>query len=260
MTLGPGKEYLVTGHMRQLMEQYGIASIEALLTAMPSDDELLVAVIDAMTTRERLWCRDEKPYRLLRDHILPDLVARCQSARIWSTACSTGQEPYSLAVELAEYERRFPGGLPSVESGRQSVLSTDMSESAVRSANKGIYQQFAIRRGLSGKYLRRYFTPLPGDRWVAGEAIRSRVTFQPHNLQASYEPLGQFDVIFCRNVLIYFSTDLKYEVIRRLHGSLAPSGYLVLGESESALISTMDNAGDLFERVPHFYGVVYRSR
>ena len=267
--LGSGHEYLVVSRLQALMLDQGMVTFDQLMRAMEQNSNLLLAVVEAMTTGETEWFRDEHPYRILRELILPDLVARRQSLRLWSAACSTGQEPYSLAIELMEYQRRFPGAVPPRSSGLMSVLATDLSESALVTARQGAYSQLSIRRGLSGELLHRYFQLLPAglsansvsshDRWRVNEEVRNVVRFQRHNLQHSFDSLGPFDVIFCRNVLIYFSADLQYDVLRRLHAVLKPGGYLMVGASENLRSILPRQAGEWFETVQCFPGVVYRA-
>ncbi|MBM96956.1 MAG: chemotaxis protein [Oceanospirillaceae bacterium] len=268
--LGAGNEYLVVSRLQSLMVDQRLVTYDQLLNAMEQNQNLLLAVVEAMTTGETEWFRDEHPYRILRELILPDLLARRQSVHVWSAACSTGQEPYSLAIELMEYQRRFPGSLPPRSTGLLSVLATDLSEAALSTARQGTYSQLSIRRGLSADLLHRYFQIMPAglgsnqvsthDRWRVNEDVRKLVTFERHNLQRPFDEFGKFDVIFCRNVLIYFSADLQYDVLRRLHASLKPNGYLMVGASENLLSILPLQAREWFESVQCFPGVVYRAR
>ena len=268
IALGDGQEYLVLGRLRPLMEREGLLSFSDLLTSMEAREALLMAVIEAMATGETEWFRDEDPYRILRERILPDLVARRQTVHLWSAACSTGQEPYSMAIELLEYQRQFPGVLPPASSGQVSILATDLSDRAVRSAARGVYPQLTLRRGLSSALLQRYFQTCADqgsrdavkDRWEVSRAVRELVTFQQHNLKDSLQRHGPFDVIFCRNVLIYFSPEWQWDVIRHLHRSLKPSGYLVVGSSENVVSMLSRHMEPLFDTVSCFPGVVYRAR
>lgn len=268
IALREGQEYLVLGRLRPLMEREGLLSFADLLLLMEEREALLVAVIEAMTTGETEWFRDEHPYRILREQILPDLISRRQSVHLWSAACSTGQEPYSMAIELLEYQRLFPGALPPVSSGQVSILATDLSDVAIRSASRGVFPQLTVRRGLSSRLLRRYFelysqtnnVQAVQDRWQVADAVRSLVTFKQHNLKQPLQERGRFDVIFCRNVLIYFAPELQLQVLRLLHQSLKPSGYLMLGSSENLLSMLPRDQEPLFDAVSCFPGVVYRAR
>ncbi|WP_221800380.1 CheR family methyltransferase [Oceanobacter mangrovi] len=249
--LGDGKEYLVSSRLRRLLDENGLKSISELMRSMGLNRRLQEQVIDAMTTNETLWFRDEHPYRVFRERLLPELSEFRRPLKIWSAACSTGQEPYSLSIEIEEYRKRYPGKLATGE----RILATDISPSSLASAKDGTYQQLAIRRGMSDQYLKSYFHPLDGDRWEINRQIKSRVDFRIQNLQQSFAALGRFDVIFCRNVLIYFSADLKYDILKRMHGCLNKGGYLVLGASES-----MNNLGEYFDMVQCHPGIIYRAK
>ncbi len=249
--LGQGKEYLVTSRLRRMMERESIHSITELLNAMERNRSLQETVIDAMTTNETLWFRDEHPYRIFREKLLPEVAASRRPLKIWSAACSTGQEPYSLSMEIEEYKKRNPGQLMSGE----RILATDISPSSLAAAREGVYQQLAIRRGMNDQHLKSYFDEEGDGRWRIRQNVRSRVEFRIQNLQQSFAALGKFDIIFCRNVLIYFSADLKTDILRRMHGSLNPGGYLMLGASEA-----MNNLSDYYEMVQCHPGIVYRAK
>jgi len=249
--LGEGKEYLVTSRLRRLMEKESLDSVSALITAMERNRSLQEQVIDAMTTNETLWFRDDHPYRIFRERLLPERAAHRRPLKIWSSACSTGQEPYSLSIEIEEFRKKNPGQLASGE----RILATDISPSALAAAKEGVYQQLAIRRGMNDQHLNTYFDVLDNDRWSIKAPVRSRVEFRSQNLQQNFGLLGKFDIIFCRNVLIYFSADLKYDILKRMHGCLNPGGYLMLGASEA-----MNNLSDYYEMIQCHPGIVYRAR
>lgn len=249
--LGEGKEYLVASRLRRLMERESLAGVNDLLQAMSGNRKLLEAVVDAMTTNETLWFRDDHPYRIFREKLLPEMAERRRPIKIWSAACSTGQEPYSLSIEIEEYKRKFPGSLAPGE----RITATDISPSALESARDGHYQQLAIRRGMTDQYLKTYFSLQADDSWAINAAVKSRVDFRLQNLQQSFSLLGKFDVIFCRNVLIYFSADLKLDILKRMHASLNPGGYLMLGASEA-----MNNLQDYYDMVQCHPGIIYRAK
>lgn len=251
ITLGVGKEYLVNSRLRRMMEREGLESFTELLNNMERNRSLQEKVIDAMTTNETLWFRDDHPYRIFRDKLLPELSANKRPIKIWSAACSTGQEPYSLSIEIEEYKKRYPGQLMSGE----RILATDISTTALDAAKEGVYQQLAIRRGMTDNYLKAYFDETEDSRWRIRQNIRSRVEFRIQNLQQSFTLLGKFDIIFIRNVLIYFSADLKQDILQRMHANLNPGGYLMLGASEA-----MNNLGDYFEMVQCHPGIVYKAK
>ncbi|WP_419811317.1 CheR family methyltransferase [Bacterioplanoides sp.] len=249
--LGEGKEYLVTSRLRRLLERESLATFSDLMQKMTANKKLQESVVDAMTTNETLWFRDDHPYRIFREKLLPELAAKRRAPKIWSAACSTGQEPYSLSIEIEEYKRKNPGALPAGE----RIVATDISPSALASAKAGKYQQLAIRRGMSDGYLKAYFSPDENDSWTINSQIKSRVDFRPQNLQQNFSLLGKFDIIFCRNVLIYFSSDLKLDILKRMHASLNPGGYLMLGASEA-----MNNLQDYYEMVQCHPGIIYRAK
>lgn len=249
--LGDGKEYLISSRLRRMMQDDGLKRIGDLLHSMRSNSGLREKVIDSMTTNETLWFRDEHPYRIFRDRLLPELDQQRKPVRIWSAACSTGQEPYSLAIEMEEFRKKNP----SSQAGNGRILATDISQSALKNAKDGCYPQLAIWRGMSEQHLKNYFHPQEGEFWQIDDRIRKRVEFRNQNLQQSFSGLGKFDVIFCRNVLIYFSADLKMDILRRLHSCLNPGGYLILGASES-----LSNQADLYEMVNCSPGIIYRAK
>lgn len=251
ITLGTGKEYLVNSRLRRMMERESFQSVTELMNAMERNRNLQEQVIDAMTTNETLWFRDDHPYRIFRDKLLPEAAAAKRPLKIWSAACSTGQEPYSLSIEIEEFKKRFPGQLMSGE----RILATDISPSSLAQAKEGVYQALAIRRGMNDVYLKSYFDEDSEGRWRIRQNVRSRVEFRPQNLQQSFTLLGKFDIIFIRNVLIYFSADLKIDILQRMHASLNPGGYLMLGASEA-----MNNLGDYYEMVQCHPGIVYRAK
>ena len=249
--LGQGKEYLVNSRLRRMMERENIGSFTELMNSMERSRMLMEKVVDAMTTNETLWFRDDHPYRIFRDILLPEMAAKRRPLRIWSAACSTGQEPYSLSIEIEEYRKRFPGQLMAGE----RILATDISPTALEAAKEGVYQQLAIRRGMTDGYLKSYFDEVEEGRWCIRQNVRNRIDFRIHNLQQSFSLLGKFDIIFIRNVLIYFSADFKQDILQRMHANLNPGGYLMLGASEA-----MNNLGDYYEMVQCRPGLVYRAK
>merc|ERR1712169_136493 len=152
------------------------------------------------------------PYRIFREMLLPEMAKNRRPVKVWSSACSTGQEPYSLSIEFEEFKKKNPGTLMSGE----RILTTDISSSSLAQAKEGVYQQLAIRRGMNDQHLKNYFETVSDDRWRIGNSIRQRVDFRLQNLQQNFSALGKFDIIFCRNVLIYFSSDLKLDILRRM--------------------------------------------
>ena len=181
----------------------------------------------AMTTNETFWFRDPKHFDVLMDNLLPELSQRKMgSVRIWSAACSSGQEPYSIS--LLVQQARQSGKLKSdVE-----ILGTDISQGMLETAKRGTYSEIELGRGISPALKTNYFQNVR-DGWQLKDDIRRRVSFKYFNLQDRYQPLGKFDVIFCRNVLIYFSDSLKTEILQRMADVLVPGGYLFLSSTEA---------------------------
>jgi chemotaxis protein methyltransferase CheR len=227
--LGSGKEYLVTSRLNNILKEAGIDSLDALLKLIqsPAHSRLKVKVIDAMTTNETFWFRDMGHYILLKETILPDLNReRGGSIRIWSAACSSGQEPYNISMIADEYQSLKPSARPV------QITATDISSKMLDEARAGIYCGLAVERGLTPEQKKRFFLPRERCLEVRPE-VKRRVNFSSFNLASSYHTLGKFDVIFCRNVLIYFSNELKRDIVERMANALNPGGYLFLGSTES---------------------------
>jgi len=217
-----------------------------------SDSKLRHRIMDAMTTNETSWFRDSYPFDILKELILPELAkSPPRQLRIWSAACSTGQEPYSLSMAISEYLQSKPGSLSA--NGIQ-ILATDISPRVLEQARTGMYEGVAVSRGLATERKQRFFKQT-GDGWQVIESVRTRITFRELNLMQSYTALGKFDVIYCRNVLIYFSTELKKDILSRMAKALNPGGYLVLGGSES-----ISNYSEDFDLVRWRSGVIYKLK
>jgi chemotaxis protein methyltransferase CheR len=227
--LGASKEYLVSSRLGNLMKEAQISSLGELLQRMnsPVYAQLKVKVIDAMTTNETFWFRDIGHFILLKETILPDLnKERGGTIRIWSAACSSGQEPYNISMIVDEYESQRGRGRPV------QIEATDISTKMLTEARAGLYCGLTVERGLTPEQQKRFFIPKERCLEVRPE-IKRRVSFRPLNLAGSYQGMGKFDVIFCRNVLIYFSNELKKDIVDRLANALNPGGYLFLGSTES---------------------------
>lgn len=253
--LGDNRHYLVSSRLHRVMQENKLASLDELLNMLRRgpNSGLREVVIDAMTTNETYWFRDGYPFEVLKQKIYPELAAqrgRAGPLRIWSAACSSGQEAYSISIATQEWRMGNPGQLP----GDVQIVGTDISPSVLRQAKDGRYDEAAIRRGVSPERQQRFFRKL-GDEWEVRPEVKARATFREANLLANYSILGRFDVIFCRNVLIYFSNELKRDIINRMAKILSPGGYLFLGSSES-----ISAHSDAFEMVRCNPGVVYRLR
>lgn len=249
--LGENKHYLVSSRLNRLMLDGGIKSLTDLLELAHRDMRFRERVVDAMTTNETSWFRDAHPFEVLKSTILPALAKKnVKPIRIWSAACSCGQEPYSLSMCVSEYALSNPGALKvDVE-----IIATDVSLSSLEEAKSGVYDNLVLARGLSPERRARFFQQ-QNDRVMVRNEIKSRVTFRAFNLSQSYSVLGKFDVIFCRNVLIYFSTEMKTGVLARMAAALNPGGYLILGGSES-----MTNYSDAFQMLRVTQGVIYQLK
>jgi len=246
IVLGEGKAYLVRSRLQPVLREAGLASLGELMEAArrPDAGPLRERIVDAMTTNETLWFRDRHPYEILARHILPELGTTDRRLRIWSAGCSTGEEPYSIAITVLEARGEGAG----VE-----VLATDISASALARAEAGVYDERSLDRGVDPERRRRFFRRREDGRWQVTDAVRRLVRFQPQNLKDSYLLLGRFDVIFCRNVLIYFSPGLKADILDRMAEALRPRGYLVAGAAESP-----SGYSGRFEMVRAGPGIVYR--
>ncbi|WP_028694563.1 protein-glutamate O-methyltransferase CheR [Pseudomonas cremoricolorata] len=253
--LGDNKQYLVSSRLNKLMEQQGIKSLGELVQRIQSQPRggLREQVVDAMTTNETLWFRDNYPFEVMKNRVIPEFIKNNpgQRLRIWSAACSSGQEPYSLSMTLDEFER---SNLGQLKMGGQ-IVATDLSGLMLNNCRTGEYDSLAIARGLSPERLQRYFDSKGAGRYAVKPAIRSRVEFRAFNLLDSYAALGKFDVVFCRNVLIYFSAQVKKDILLRIHGTLKRGGYLFLGASEA-----LNGLPDHYQMVQCSPGIIYQAK
>nr|WP_243430824.1 protein-glutamate O-methyltransferase CheR [Pseudomonas sp. 51_B] len=253
--LGENKQYLVSSRLNKLMEQQGIKSLGELVQRIQTQPRggLREQVVDAMTTNETLWFRDTYPFEVLKNKVIPEFIKNNpgQRLRMWSAACSSGQEPYSISMAIDEFER---SNLGQLKMGAQ-IVATDLSGSMLTNCKSGEYDSLAIARGLSQERLQRYFDTKGPGRWAVKPAIRSRVEFRAFNLLDSYASLGKFDIVFCRNVLIYFSAQVKKDILMRIHSTLKPGGYLFLGASEA-----LNGLPDHYQMVQCSPGIIYQAK
>ena len=235
--LDESKGYLLESRLGGMLRDEGCASFSELLYRIRGDGtrKLERRVIDQITTGETLFFRDQTPFELLQHKILPDLIDRKTRAqrmagpiplRIWSAACSNGQEVYSIAMILKEM-------LGGADRYQIRLLGTDISDQAVATASRGMYNRIEIERGLPQEKLRRYFTPQADGAWKICDELRAMATFRTHNLMTDFSALGRFDIILCRNVAIYFSDPDRKDVFDRLGKAMEPDGYLLIGATES---------------------------
>jgi chemotaxis protein methyltransferase CheR len=252
IVLGDNKHYLVTSRLAGLMTEFSISSFPHLMERIKKDLKFKQKILDAMTTNETSWFRDTYPYEVLKEKILPEAAKRRPTSfRIWSAACSTGQEPYSISMIVSEYLSSPFSGLTN---NSVQIVGTDISSTAMLQAKKGCYEGVSVTRGLSQERKKRFFKET-GNCWRVAPEISDRVSFREMNLMQSYSFIGKFDVIFCRNVLIYFSQELKKDILKRMTQVLNTQGYLILGGSES-----ISGYSEEFELVKWNSGVIYRLK
>jgi chemotaxis protein methyltransferase CheR len=248
--LEAGKEYLVESRLLPIVQASGEQSLGRLVSRLRSSPEgpLHKQVVEAMTTNETSWFRDNHPFQALESVILPELLCRRANVRrltIWSAAAASGQEAYSIAMVLQERLAADP-------TWNLRVLATDLSEEMVRRTRAGRYSQLEVNRGLPAARLVRHFTRV-GTEWQVNEALRRMVDARQLNLAAPFPPLSPVDVLFLRNVLIYFRVDDRRQIFGQVRRVLQPDGYLVLGGADTL----PDGA---FERVPLDKTNIYRLR
>jgi chemotaxis protein methyltransferase CheR len=252
LVLSADKQYLVESRLLPVARKSGLASLGELVCALKrgDGDDLMTHVVEAMTTNETFFFRDNTPFDNFRSLILPALLAARQNSRfirIWCAAASTGQEPYSLAIIIKEMAADLAGW-------HIELVASDLSNEVLERARKGIYSQFEVQRGLPIKLLIKYFAQV-GEVWEIAPEIRAMVRFQKLNLLSDFTRLGVFDVIFCRNVLIYFDQETKTDILNRLNGVIAADGYLTLGAAETVIGLTGS-----FRPVPEWRGLYAPSR
>ncbi len=243
VVLSADKQYLVESRLLPVARKAGLAGVSELVAALKGShaDALMTAVVEAMMTNESFFFRDKIPFDNFRSMLLPALIAARWASRvirIWCAAAAAGQEPYSLAMSLKEMERDITGW-------RIELLATDLSNEVLEKARLGLYSQFEVQRGLPIQLLIKYFTQV-GDTWQIAPDIRAMVKYRQLNLLSDFSHLGMFDLIFCRNVLIYFDQQTKIDLLDRLARIVAIDGYLVLGAAETVvgLTDSFKIAGD----------------
>jgi chemotaxis protein methyltransferase CheR len=231
LDLSADKQYLIESRLVPLSRKAGLSGIPELVQKMKAGSASLVAqVVEAMTTNETFFFRDKIPFDHFRQSIMPEILkyrAARKSVRIWCAAGSTGQEPYSLAMCLKEMESQLAGW-------RVEVIATDLSQEVLEKSRAGLYSQFEVQRGLPIQLLVKYFKQ-NGEFWQINPDIRAMVQHRQLNLLHDFSGLGTFDVIFCRNVLIYFDQDTKINIFSRLCRIMEPDGFLVLGAAETVV-------------------------
>ena len=247
LIISADKLYLLESRLVPLARKRGMNGLDDLVKAIrfAPEEQLLVDVTEAMTTNESSFYRDIKPFDNFRKMVLPDLIekrAHKRSIRIWCAAASTGQEPYSLAMCLREEAEKLSGW-------RVEIVATDLSEEVLDKASVGLYSQFEVQRGMPIQLLIKYFSQV-NDLWQIDSSIRAMVKYQPLNLLGNFSQLGAFDIVFCRNVLIYFEQQTKGEVLDKIANLMPSDGYLFLGGAETVL-----GICDAFKPVDNYRGV-----
>ncbi|HMD97494.1 MAG TPA: protein-glutamate O-methyltransferase CheR [Terriglobia bacterium] len=242
IVLDPGKEYLVESRLAPLARKEGLPSLSALVAGLRSrsPNSLHYKVIEAMTTNETTFFRDHKPFELLRTKVLPEVVSRRGAGRrisIWCAASSSGQEPYSIAMLLREH-------FPFLATWRVDFIASDISQEMLARTRQGRYSQLEVNRGLPATYLVKYFRK-EGAEWQVLDDLRRMLSLREINLAEAWPHLPTLDIVFMRNVLIYFSVESKKEILARVRKLLRVDGYLFLGGAETTL-----NLDDNFEAVP----------
>ncbi|WP_261594794.1 CheR family methyltransferase [Pseudoalteromonas holothuriae] len=253
IVLGDNKLYLVKSRLAPLMARFGVDTLSALVskTLSPHERQLRAAVVDAMTTNETLWFRDAYPFELLKTKIFPEFNDLRRPIKIWSAASSSGQEPYSIAMAASEHQSKSAGNL---KMGVQ-ITGTDISNTMLDMCKNAEYDALALARGLSAERRKKFFKDSGNGMAQVVDPVKKMVNFRHLNLLDSYALMGKFDVIFCRNVLIYFSPDVKAKIISQFAQALNPKGYLFLGASES-----MAGLSDSFEMIRCNPGIIYQKK
>lgn len=229
IVLSDTKQYLAKNRLSGLLDRYGMRSFADLIVALQSDHRTSIKikadVIEAMTTNETSWFRDDIQFAELKESLLPGLLARQRSVKIWSAACSSGQEPYTISMCVDEVCKN------ESKSRFVKIIGTDISENILNQARRAIYSDSSLSRGIDTSTRNRYFHPVEKG-YELNPEISGRVRFQQFNLLKPFAVLGRFDVIFCRNVLIYFSDEIKRDILNRMAQVLEPGGVLFLSSTE----------------------------
>jgi chemotaxis protein methyltransferase CheR len=233
LVLTPEKAYLLESRLLPVARKHNMKSLEDMAQLLRSkrEESLMFDITEAMTTNESFFFRDQKPFTLFQKVILPKLlVARAakKHIRIWSAAASSGQEAYSLAMLCAEEASKLQGW-------KIDIIGTDLSREMITRAKTGIYTQFEVQRGLPVTLLVKYFSQIAGDKWQIKENIRQMVQFREGNLLTDFGLVGNFDIVYCRNVLIYFDMPTKTRVLNAISTIMPNDGFLLMGGAETVL-------------------------
>lgn len=238
LALTADKEYLLESRLQPIARARSLNDISGIVFELkkPTSSALATEVVEAMTTNESLFFRDGKPFDYMKQALLPMLRRQAESKkklRIWSAASSTGQEPYSIALTILEEPASPPGW-------NYEIIATDLAQKVIDRAKEGVYSQFEVQRGMPIQLLVKYFTQTGDTGWQLKENVRSMVKFQIQNLLEDFGRLGKFDLVFCRNVLIYFDEPAKNDIVRRIVNIMEPGGVLIIGGTESIMDKTIN--------------------
>jgi chemotaxis protein methyltransferase CheR len=247
LVLNNEKQYLIESRLMPVAKKAGLASISALVAKIrePGTAILQDQVVDAMTTNESFFFRDKVPFEHFNQTMLPEMLkarAKDRRLRIWCAAASTGQEPYTIAMCLKDNEAKLAGW-------RVEIIGTDISQEVLDKAKAGVYSQFEVQRGLPINHLLKYFQQ-NGDVWQISSELRQMVQYRKLNLLENFSSLGQFDIVFCRNVLIYFDNETKIDILNRIRKQMPDDGFLTLGAAETVVGLT-----DAFKPMPDKRGL-----
>lgn len=252
LNLSEDKSYLLESRLMPIARAHKMSDLDQLADAVRanSSPSLVTEIIEAMTTNESSFFRDMKPFDQLRNVVIPEIMKQQganKKIRIWSAACSTGQEPYTISMFLKEDAAKFLGW-------KFEIHASDLAKKVVDRAQKGVFTQFEAQRGLPIQLLIKYFNQLPDTNWEIKDEIRKSITYFTFNLLDQYTRLGKFEIVFCRNVLIYFDDEDKKRVAEKMASVLSPHGVLILGSTE-----TLQDSKGLFTGVPELRGA-YRLK
>jgi chemotaxis protein methyltransferase CheR len=248
IVLGDNKQYLVRSRLTPLVKLFSCTSINDLIGSVTKGNrQHQTAAIEAMTTNETLWFRDDYPFKLLESPILSQFSNRNKPLRIWSAACSSGQEAYSIAMTILNFKKQQSN---SFRAGIE-IVGTDISEDMLQRCRAAEYDHLAISRGLPEQFKSDFFEPADNGKLKLTSQVKALANFKPINLLDSYSSLGKFDIIFCRNVLIYFSPEVKKQILQKIAACLQNDGILFLGASES--ISGLTDKFDMVRCNPGLY-------
>jgi len=250
LALGEGKEYLLEARLIPLAQSLGMSGIEELVEVLKNNPEPKVAsaVTEAMTTNETSFFRDKSPFVELQNKLLPTVIENNKTSkklRIWCAAAATGQEPLTIQMVLKE-------NFPELNQWNVEIVCTDIDAQALTRCEKGIYSQFEVQRGLPVQFLMKYFDQCPSG-WQAKQSLFEGITWTQLNLLNNFNQLGKFDIVFCRNVLIYFQNETKKDILDRIFLNMNPGGFLYLGAAETVL-----GISDYFERFKECSSAVYK--